>query len=338
VKIAVIAPGGWTTDVLCGMAQKTAPSATVRLHFSCRDPAVRQLEPNLVLLQVESTAGAAKAIAAAKKVVPTARLVLLGPPISDRQMQMLFRAGAGDYLSSTLAETVLLGTLRWIVDSIGGAPPAQSAPDSESGPADVAGEIEDIAREFGLTRKQAEVLTHICERKSNAEIAKALDITEGTVKLHVTQILKSMKVTSRRQAEDQANKSRFVILEQLRRAQGGKADLRWFLDCMTHQRIEQGTIIFRKGDLAEELYYLQRGTVHLPEIGVQMKEGEIFGEIGVFSLERKRTCTAQCATGVDVFRLTADEARRLYFVNPSFGYYIIHRISSCLLADRARVT
>ena len=48
-----------------------------------------------------------------------------------------------------------------------------------------------------LTDRQREVLALLAEGKSNREIARALFVSEGTVKNHVTQILQTLDVTDR---------------------------------------------------------------------------------------------------------------------------------------------
>ena len=54
--------------------------------------------------------------------------------------------------------------------------------------------------EFGLTERQAQVLALVARGLSNREIAGHLDLSEGTVKIHVTAILKTLGVASRTQA------------------------------------------------------------------------------------------------------------------------------------------
>jgi len=51
-----------------------------------------------------------------------------------------------------------------------------------------------------LTPRQREVLALLCEGLPNKTIARRLDITSGTVKLHVTSIMHKMRVASRLQA------------------------------------------------------------------------------------------------------------------------------------------
>ncbi len=59
-----------------------------------------------------------------------------------------------------------------------------------------------------LTRRQEEVLYLISDGKSNREIAELLSLSEGTVKVHVTAIFKSLGVKNRTQAMLLAQQSR----------------------------------------------------------------------------------------------------------------------------------
>lgn len=49
----------------------------------------------------------------------------------------------------------------------------------------------------GLTRVENDVLRHICQGLSNAEIASAMNYSEATVKKHVSHLIASFDVTSR---------------------------------------------------------------------------------------------------------------------------------------------
>ena len=56
------------------------------------------------------------------------------------------------------------------------------------------------AGEIGLTERQAQVLALMVRGFSNREISERLELSEGTVKIHVTAIFKTLGVTSRTQA------------------------------------------------------------------------------------------------------------------------------------------
>jgi two-component system nitrate/nitrite response regulator NarL len=51
-----------------------------------------------------------------------------------------------------------------------------------------------------LSPREQEILAHIARGASNKEIARALDIAETTVKIHVQHILRKLDLTSRVQA------------------------------------------------------------------------------------------------------------------------------------------
>jgi DNA-binding CsgD family transcriptional regulator len=51
-----------------------------------------------------------------------------------------------------------------------------------------------------LTPRQLEVLALLCEGLPNKLIARRMDITSGTVKVHIVQILRGLNVSSRLQA------------------------------------------------------------------------------------------------------------------------------------------
>ena len=54
--------------------------------------------------------------------------------------------------------------------------------------------------EIGLTARQADVLALLVQGKSNKLVSRGLGLAEGTVKIHVTAILKALGVTNRTQA------------------------------------------------------------------------------------------------------------------------------------------
>ena len=57
-----------------------------------------------------------------------------------------------------------------------------------------------------LTRRQAQVLALLIQGKPNKLIGRELELAEGTVKVHVTAILKALHVSNRTQAAVAANR------------------------------------------------------------------------------------------------------------------------------------
>jgi DNA-binding NarL/FixJ family response regulator len=56
------------------------------------------------------------------------------------------------------------------------------------------------AQDIGLTQRQGQVLSLLVQGKSNKLICRALNLAEGTVKIHVTAILRALNVTNRTEA------------------------------------------------------------------------------------------------------------------------------------------
>ncbi len=62
------------------------------------------------------------------------------------------------------------------------------------------GRSRSVASRYGLTEGQVRVMELMREGKSNQEIADLLGLTEGTVKVHVSKILRKLGVSSRAEA------------------------------------------------------------------------------------------------------------------------------------------
>ena len=108
------------------------------------------------------------------------------------------------------------------------------------------------------------------------------------------------------------------------------------LPFMRRRHFAAGDIVFRQGDLADRLYYIGSGKLELKELGIELRAKDVFGEIGIFAPDHRRTATAVCLIDCDLFELAEDKAKELYFQNPSFGYAVIRLIIMRLL-ENARV-
>ena len=66
-----------------------------------------------------------------------------------------------------------------------------------------------------LTAREVEVLRELTSGKSNKEIGNALNISEATVKVHITHILEKLKVTGRTEAINVAMRRGLVHMDPL---------------------------------------------------------------------------------------------------------------------------
>ncbi|MCL4295428.1 MAG: response regulator transcription factor [Anaerolineae bacterium] len=80
-----------------------------------------------------------------------------------------------------------------------------------------------LSRVNGLTEREREVLQLIARGLGNKEIAQILNLTTGTVKIHVSNILSKLKVSTRTEASVLAAQAGLVTLE-TQKPHGSKPD------------------------------------------------------------------------------------------------------------------
>ena len=124
---------------------------------------------------------------------------------------------------------------------------------------------------------------------------------------------------------------RFV--QEIRVAAKSDNNLNALLPYMSTARTSAGSILFRKDDKPDRMLVIKNVTVHLDEIGVDCNPGDVLGEIAVFTPDNRRTCTAICTTGCDLFILTNDNMIQLYYQNRKFGIYLMRSVVARLLAN-----
>ena len=122
-------------------------------------------------------------------------------------------------------------------------------------------------------------------------------------------------------------------LRDARPAEGLPADLAAYLKPLA---VAPDTILFRRGDAADRIYYLKSGRILLEEIGTEMTAGEIFGEVAFFSPSRTRLLTARCIGPCELATMSETEFTRLYYQNPAFGFFILRLLASRLEENATR--
>jgi CRP/FNR family transcriptional regulator, cyclic AMP receptor protein len=110
----------------------------------------------------------------------------------------------------------------------------------------------------------------------------------------------------------------------------------WLLPHMRRRAFKAGEVLFRKGEVADRLIYVSRGELTLAEIGKPVVAGELIGEIGLFSPDRRRTQTIVCVTDGELYEMTDDMIFQLYYQNPKLGFYLMRLLAARLLQDVRR--
>ena len=116
------------------------------------------------------------------------------------------------------------------------------------------------------------------------------------------------------------------MLQRFHAAQADELDVRPLIAAMKPERYTQGTVLFLKGNAGDSAFYIAHGVVEFPELGVLARDGEIFGEIGVFSPRRARTASAVCASDVELYRIDADAIVMAFHQSPVFAFSLMRLI------------
>ncbi|MFA7431029.1 MAG: response regulator transcription factor [Rhodospirillaceae bacterium] len=169
-------------------------------------------------------------LAAIAQAAPATAVVILSASDDRRLVLETVRRGAKGFIPKTSSSRLMLSALRLVLSGGVYLPPAvlDDGVDVNALSADPMAHL-DVAAMGGhirasspaaptaaavaidptsipLTPRQREVLALLGHGKSNKEIARILDLSEGTVKLHVTAILKALNVNNRTGAVVAASK------------------------------------------------------------------------------------------------------------------------------------
>jgi DNA-binding NarL/FixJ family response regulator len=126
-------------------------------------------------------------------------VIVLSASDDRRHVLQAVNLGAAGFIPKTSSSRVMLSALKLVLSGGVYLPPALLEQDPDL-PQDLGvGASAENAASF-LTPRQREVLALLGQGKSNKEIARVLQLAEGTVKLHVTAILKALNVNNRTRA------------------------------------------------------------------------------------------------------------------------------------------
>lgn|GEM_PF-2906759 len=332
---------GLETEGLTGVLHEFDRMLDIQLHTDPSTLSVEDSTPEAfawILFDADRLGIAAEAgIAVLRERLPKAHIVVFGKTELASEIDGLLRRGASAFVPRRFTHDAVLAVLalvasgerfRPVVTELSGADRAEHA----------AGDVSSrTLREFGLTKAEQQVLMLVAQGKTNLQIALELGKREGTVRVQMSSILDKLKVPNRAAAILVAMRDPAMIDAQIARVQERPLDLDWLYPHMESRRHRAGDVLFRKGDLGREMFVVQRGCVSLTQLGLEMHENDIFGEIAIFSPNHRRTSTAVCAADTDLFVLDEDQVKQMHYANPAFALTVLQLITNRLLADRQRV-
>lgn len=128
-------------------------------------------------------------------------LVIVSASESQSDVRAALDAGASGYIPKSSSVKIMLSALNLVFSGGIYVPPAAIQGESASASGGGGGGAQSGGPSMpALTQRQRDVLRCLREGKSNKQIAYELGLSEGTVKIHVTAIFKSLGVKNRTQA------------------------------------------------------------------------------------------------------------------------------------------
>jgi len=127
------------------------------------------------------------------------------------------------------------------------------------------------------------------------------------------------------------------LVKKARSSAQGTLSLDWLRPFMTPRNYRKGDVLFRKGDVATEMFLTVTGKFLVTEIGIEIPPGQILGELGFLSPKNHRTQSVECIEDGEVLIVTYDRLQEIYLQNPEFGYYFLRLTSDRILQNHARL-
>jgi two-component system, NarL family, response regulator len=162
----------------------------------------RTHRPDVTLMDLRlpgiSGLGTAQAI---RSEFPDARIIIISTYVCDEEIYGALQGGAMAYLVKSVQRDELTRAIR------------KAAIGQRHVPPEVAARLADHVSGSHLSGRELDVLRLLVVGRRNREIAGALDITEGTVKLHVSSILSKLGAIDRTEAVTRALQRGIVRLE-----------------------------------------------------------------------------------------------------------------------------
>lgn len=149
----------------------------------------QKYQPDVVLMDVNMPRqNGLQAAAHILKEFPGARVVLLSWSDAEEHIFQGFTMGAKAYLLKDMPPEAICSAIQDVCEGRYSVPP------------EIASKLAQRLSRTNLTTREMEILRCLVAGMSNAEIGSKLFIAEGTVKVHVANILSKLQVSDRTQA------------------------------------------------------------------------------------------------------------------------------------------
>jgi two-component system nitrate/nitrite response regulator NarL len=160
----------------------------------------KELKPDVILLDLHMPGlSGREAVKILAEECPESKVVMLTVSEDAEDLIETLRNGASGYLLKNIDTQTLIDSIRRAADGDSVISPQMTSKlvrNIKTG----AGAAPTAVERDKLSPREREILIFLSRGASNKEVARALDVAESTVKIHVQHILRKLNLTSRVQA------------------------------------------------------------------------------------------------------------------------------------------
>ena len=128
-----------------------------------------------------------------------------------------------------------------------------------------------------------------------------------------------------------------LLIRKARISAQGDLSMDWLKPFMSPRKYRKDEVLFRKGDVAKDMFLTVTGKFLVTEIGIELPPGRLMGELGFVVPNNRRTQTVKCIEDGDVLTISYEKLLELYFQNPQFGYYFLRLTGERLMQNISRI-
>lgn len=152
-----------------------------------------------------------EAITKMHQLCPEVPIIIISAVFETEILQETYNLGVSGYVSKSFSSNLILSAINLVMAGGMYIPPEVMKMSMKSSSESVRDLIKDLDKprvvngnNYGLTPRQTEVLECLAEGLSNKQIAYKLGLSEGTVKIHITLLMRTLEVTNRTAAARKA--------------------------------------------------------------------------------------------------------------------------------------
>jgi two-component system, NarL family, response regulator DevR len=201
IEVALLAESRLLREALIRLLSKKTEISVLGCHSY--SPTVHELviaaHPQIVLLDaIGLIFNEGALLTALRAAIPNLRIIMVDMDSDERTFLRAVRAGVVGYVLKDASATEVVSTIRAVATGQAVCPPALAMTMFRSVAQQAASpQAGSPISDYGLSRRELQMVDLLRERLTNKEIAARLNLSEQTVKNHVHRILRKLGVESR---------------------------------------------------------------------------------------------------------------------------------------------